>query len=350
MAYAVLLSATTACHDPDSYRLLSPTNPGGTPPESIIDLIPAETAIRADGGSRTRIEAKIDPSASVRTIAFTTTNGTLFARGKSTSTAAPTLSVDADSSGIAAVELQASTQPGTATVTAAITVSNSTPSRTFTRSVDITFVAATLSDVISLVVLPAAQEADGVSRVQLAATVATSIAAVNSEVIFTTTDGSFATNVDNGNAKRARVPISGTSATVDLVAPKTPGPVSLTASVTGFTVPGLVTFGRALPNTVFVESTAAAMSRVTGTATITVRLLRDIGQVSDNTAVVYTATDSTGVAIGAFSNVKLATADRDGNVTSTATFNPDDTAALGAAVITAAVGQTSGTITVQLSN
>jgi hypothetical protein len=204
--------------------------------------------------------------------------------------------------------------------------------------------------VISLVVLPAAQEADGVSRVQLAATVATSIAAVNSEVIFTTTDGSFATNVDNGNAKRARVPISGTSATVDLVAPKTPGPVSLTASVTGFTVPGLVTFGRALPNTVFVESTAAAMSRVTGTATITVRLLRDIGQVSDNTAVVYTATDSTGVAIGAFSNVKLATADRDGNVTSTATFNPDDTAALGAAVITAAVGQTSGTITVQLSN
>jgi hypothetical protein len=348
-ACVVLLVTTAGCHDPDAYRLLSPTNPSGTPVESILDIVAQGTAIRADGGSRTRIEARLDPSATVRTVAFTTTNGTLFARGKSSSDAAPTLSVDADSNGVAAVELQATTQPGTATVTAAISVPNTTPPRTITRSVDITFVAAALDEVITLTIAPTTVAADGSSRVHLVATMSQSVAAVTREVIFTATNGAFATGQDNGNEKRARIAVSGTAAAVDLVAPDTPGPVSLTAEVTGFTARGLITFGRALPDTIFVETTLATVSRTSGTATITVQLLRDIGRVSDNTVVVYTATDSTGAAIGAFSDVKLASASN-GKVTSTAAFDPLDTAAPGPATITATVGSVTGTIAIELTN
>src|SRR5262245_22683793 len=129
----LIVVSLAACHDPDSYQLLSPTNPNGTPVESILDLIvptSSPRAIPAYGGSRTLIEAKIDPSSTVRSISFTTTHGTLLARGRSTSETAPTLTIDADSAGVAVVELQAATQPATAMVTASVSIPGTPSART----------------------------------------------------------------------------------------------------------------------------------------------------------------------------------------------------------------------------
>lgn len=346
-----------ACHDPDSYRLLSPSNPNGTPAASILDISVAEsapTAIPADGGSRTRIEARIDPGATTRTITFSTSHGTLFARGRNTSEATPNLTVDADSAGIASVELQSGTQPATATVTASVTIPGSNPARTLTRTTEVTFFVPALSDVITLAISPGSADADGASRVRLQATVSSAVAAVNKTITFTTTDGSFVIDTDS-NAKREVVALSGTQAGIDLTAPATSGSVTVTATVTGYTTSGQITFSRARPDAVFVESSATTVSRTsatsTGMATITTQLLRTIGTPSTPAVVTYSAVDAAGAPMTtAFSNVKLADKNQQGQVVSTATFDPDVLTPLGPAVITATCDGRSASVTVQIVN
>ena len=342
-----------ACHDPDSYRLTSPSNPDGTPAASILDIAVAAsspTAIPADGGSRTRIEARIDPSATTRTITFSTSHGTLFGRGRQTSEATPNLQIDADSAGVASVELQSATQPATATVTASVTIPNTTPARTLTRTTEVSFFVPALSDVITLSISPSSADADGASRVRLQATVSSAVAAVNKTIVFTTVDGSFVIDTDS-NDKREVVPLSGTQAGIDLTAPSTAGTVTVTASVSGYTAPGQITFARARPDAVFVESSATTVSRTTGTATITAQLLRIIGTPSSPAIVTYSAVDSAGASMTtAFANVKLAEKSQQGQVVSTATFDPDALTPLGPAIITATSDGKVASVTVQITN
>ena len=79
-------------------------------------------------------------------------------------------------------------------------------------------------------------------------------------------------------------------------------------------------------------------------------LLRDIGQVSNNTVVTFEAKDSAGTTIGTFSQITLAKKDpADDTVKATATFDPIDTAAPGVATITAKVGSKSGSVPITLN-
>src|SRR5688572_25944037 len=119
------IAASPACHDPDKYQLLSPSNSGGTAPSELLDVVPQSTSIPANGGSRTRIEAHVNASSTVRSVSFETTQGTLIA-GSLTSTGAP-IDVPIGTNGIAVAELQATTQPGVARVTVKIAIPNTNP-------------------------------------------------------------------------------------------------------------------------------------------------------------------------------------------------------------------------------
>src|SRR5947207_1385780 len=105
---AVATVATTACHRPDDY-LLSPTLA-----DEVLSVTLSATSMPADGISRTTVTAQIDPRTDYdkRTVTFATTAGTLIADGQQ----GTTISVTADSSGKAVVELRSSTTATTARI------------------------------------------------------------------------------------------------------------------------------------------------------------------------------------------------------------------------------------------
>jgi hypothetical protein len=142
---------------------------------------------------------------------------------------------------------------------------------------------------------------------------------------------------------------------VDLVAPLVAGTVNVTAKVSldAFSARTSITFARAAPDSVWVQFDSGSVALMDDTATITVTLLRNVGQVADNTVVTYSARDSAGNPIGGFGAISLArpeTSEGPGpkRVIATAEFDPDDTAAAGVATITATVGSRSGTATITL--
>jgi hypothetical protein len=354
----VLIAAlVAACHDPDKYLPEGPTNTGGTPIDSILNLAADPATIKANGGSRARILATIDKSATVRRIVFETSHGVLFAGGRTTSAQQAQLTVDADDTGVAVAELQAGNEPATARVTATITVPSTNPSRTITRTIDVRFTPVDPADIISLRVTPESFAADGQSRVSLVATVSPDLPANLRSVTFVTTDGQFASNKDAGrDGKQATVVADFSNmASVELISPLQPARAALSATVSNVTARSEVTFTRAGPDSIFLESTQSSILRLgNGTTVLTVFLRRDSGQVTNNTVVTFDAVDSTGAPIGAFSGVTLATIDTTDQsefkrLKATATFNPDDTASIGPTVIAARVGSKFGTITVQLN-
>jgi hypothetical protein len=341
------LTVSVACHDPDEYSVLSPTNPNGTPAADLLDLTAAPMSIRADGGSRTRIEAHINPSATVRKITFTTTHGTLYAGSGSSAASTTGLDVDADVTGVAAVELQADVRPGTARVMASIAVPNSNPAATITRAIDIQFTNVAPGEVITLTATPATAEADGATRIRIVAAVAATLPSDARTITFTATGGTFATT----DQKTATAPAdSSNTAEVELVAPLDQGRVGITATVSNFSARVDVTFGRATPDVIFVTLDAPALMIMgANMATVEVSLLRDIGQVSNNTVVTFEAKDFAGTTIGTFSEITLAKKDPvDNTVKATATFDPLDTAVAGVATITAKVGSKSGSVPITL--
>jgi hypothetical protein len=175
---------SSACHDPDEYRLLSVTNPDGMAPSTLLDVVPAATSIPANGGSRTRIEARIDASSTVRTVTFETTAGTLFAGSRNSKTTSP-LDVAVDTNGIAAAELQSDTTPGTARVTVKITVSTRSPEQVFAQTVDVTFTPVNASETITLSASQTSADADGATLIHLVATIAPEIPSGSRTVTFT---------------------------------------------------------------------------------------------------------------------------------------------------------------------
>jgi hypothetical protein len=346
--YGLLLVLLVAgCSDFDRNRYL-PTSPD-TIDALKLDPSPAtSTSIRADGGTRVRIEARVNPGSTARTVKFTTTLGTLLAGSGSSGPSGAGVDVDADVSGLAAVDLQSAPSPGTARVTASVTIPGTT--QTIVRTLDIQFTAVGPGEVIILTPESGNHEADGATRVRLVATVAASLPSGGREVTFTTTDGRFSSHTLSGDEKTAKVLAdSSNTARIELIAPTTPGRVTVTALVSNFSAHGEVTFARALPDVIFVELDESSITRaLADDAEVTVTLLRDTGKVSNNTSVTFEARDSAGAPIGTFSKISLAKENAAGEVKATATFNPDDTAAAGVAVITVRVGSRSGTVPITL--
>jgi hypothetical protein len=81
-----------------------------------------------------------------------------------------------------------------------------------------------------------------------------------------------------------------------------------------------------------------------GSSGIRVTLLRSVGAISPRLQVAFSATTSTGAALGTFSRITLAE-----NGVSTATYDVNTTAYLGPVTITATVeGGATGTATIQI--
>ena len=445
LGVAFLLLTTAGCYDQNKYSVQSPTEPSGTPADEILAVMAAPTSVQADGISRATITARIDSRSTVKNVTFETSKGTLVGAkdGKVTMTA--------DGAGVATVELQSETTPGTARVTvtvgpnvttvgnvvrvldvpftavtadqlltveaanseigadgfsttaitARVTVSGNrqqqvkfttslgTLARTasgqggpsdsvtadvqgvatiflrseatvgtavvtaemsgFSRQVLVAFKAVNPNDVITLRADPSSVQADGSTGngTVITATVSPSIPQAQRQVKFEASNGSFvgSTSVtpDAGNA--AHVTLK--SATV--------GTSIVTATVSGFTARTTVDFTRAVPDTIFVQSDDSVVAKAGSVSTrITVTLTRAIGQVSNNTVVVYSAVDANGNSIGRFSQVTPAIEDsNDSNspkrVVGTAVFDPDDSAPSGTVTITAAVGSVKGTLTIQIN-
>jgi hypothetical protein len=321
-------------------------------PATVDGLLTLETSndsIPADGFSLTTITARLTVSGDLRqSVKFTTSLGALVgSTNDSTNRSDATITATAD--GVARIFLRSENTVGTASVKAEVLG--------FAREIFVTFGPVTPSEVITLRAVPSQAPADGPTGngARLTATIASAIPSRLRTVTFTTTAGQFTTDLVGGDSKKASVTAdSGNVATVQLVN-SSPGTASVTATVSGVSARTSVEFTRALPSTIFLEAIPGSVTAVGGASvTITVTLVRDVGQVADNTVVTYSAVDSSGTTIGTFSEVTLATVDNNDQSTNkrlkgTAKFNPDDTAATGPATITATVGSVKGTLIVQLN-
>src|SRR5262245_47467822 len=157
VAAASLVAGALAagCHDPDKYLL----TPGRA--EEFIGVNLSAATLPADGVSRTVITATLAARTAPanRKVTFKTTLGKLFA---GTQTGVATVTLDADASGNAAVELQSETTIGTARIE--IGAGPSDTQQTVIRVVDVPFVALAPDSAFTLSATPSSIPADGFSR------------------------------------------------------------------------------------------------------------------------------------------------------------------------------------------
>jgi hypothetical protein len=309
----------------------------------------ANPSLPADSFSMTAVTATLKLSGDLRQpVKFSTSLGALVTSTNDATTKTD-VTVTATAEGVASIFLRSENTVGTATVRAEM--------NGFAREITVNFTPVVASDVITLKATPNPVAADGLqgTGTRLTATISPSIPQRLRTVTFTTSAGQFTTDLVNSDTKKAQVTAdSGNVATVQLISD-----VAVTANVTA-TVAGVsarvnVEFTRALPDQIFVQASPNSVTVVgADSTTITVLLMRSVGQVSPNTIVTYSAVDSAGTTIGTFSDIVPATVDTTDTSTNprlkaTAKFNPDDTAATGAATITATVGGVTGKIVIQLN-
>ena len=103
-----LAAGIVACHEPDEYRL------GPSEVAQVLGVAVTSQAMPADGISKVTITAQLDPrtDADKRGVTFTTTNGVLVSGARE----AMSMTVQADATGKAAVELRSPITPGSADI------------------------------------------------------------------------------------------------------------------------------------------------------------------------------------------------------------------------------------------
>jgi hypothetical protein len=316
LPFLLVLAATLACYDKDESL---PTAPEVT---GALTLSASAASAPADGFTRIELNAQIDPRADAdkRTINFSTTAGT-FA-----SNSATTLVVTADSNGRAQAFLQASTVAQTAIVEASVANAASV-----VRRLEIQFTSIAPSDLIRAAVSSSSAPADGATVLQVYADVAPGLPANQRTVTFTTSFGTF---VATSGATATAVADGSNRATVDLRAPTSLGDARITATVGNAVAQTGVSFTRAYPNSILVNldklSVTASLSDSTN---ITTTLLRNVGTVTPNTVVTYSAVDATtgGPLSLIFRNVTPSNTSGQ----STATMSPGNTTFRGTATIRA---------------
>jgi len=291
----------------------------------VFDVAVDRTSIPADGFSSTAITATLKRpggTAQQRTFKFETSAGTLIATGQGSGRS---VSVVADATGRATVDLQSDKTVGSARVR--VTAYD------LPFEFTVNFSSANPSNVVSVTTSGSAP-ADGMSTILVTATVASNLPAGRRLVTFRTTLGTVtpaAIEADGSNTARATL----TSTTV--------GEARVTATVDGVTAETSAQFAPSYPDRVFVAPDASTL-QTGGSTNIRVTLVRTIGSVSSPLVVTYSATTNAGVSIGTFSRVTLASGG-----SSTATFNVG-TAPIGPVTITATVeGGTSGTAVILIT-
>jgi len=290
----------------------------------VFDVSVGSTSIPADGFSMTPITVtlKRPGTTAQRAVKFETSAGTLIAPGLA---AAKAVTLTADATGRAIVDLQSDKTVGTARVR----VTNLDLPYEFSVS----FTSVNPGSVITVSPSPASAPADGATAIIVSATVASALPAGRRTVAFRTTLGTISpafVEADGSNVARA-----------SLVSTTT-GTARITATVAGSSAETTADFTASLPDRVFVAPAATELKAGTSTS-IRVTLLKTNGSVSPRLEVSYSAT-SGGVAFGSFSNITLV----DTSGVSTATFNVPATAVPGAVLITASVQGVSGSATVTI--
>lgn len=251
------------------------------------------TSLPADGVSRLRLIAQLDPRADLnkRTVIFSTTAGTLV--GGNPSLVTGEREVAADGTGQATIELVAAQQVGPAVVAARV---KEVPG--LSRSLAIGFTAADVNGVIRFVASPGSAPADGATKSLFTVEVSPALP-LGTQVAFSTSGGQFAPE----NASSATRSIDGSfRATVELVSPATIGTGIVSATANQVTRQATISFVRALPDRILVSTGGKVTARagLDDPVTVTASFQRDIGQVTQGTPAVFTATDSSGREIGLF--------------------------------------------------
>lgn len=321
-----------ACYDKSDY------SPTAALVDRVVVLSAADgaTSLPADGFSRLRIEARLqgDPDFAKRTVVFSTSSGTLVGGTPGTSCNG-CQTVPADGSGRATIDLVSSQQVGTAVVRAW-----PADAPGITASLPISFGPAQPDQTVQFVAAPDRAPADGATVSTFTVGVSPSLPAASRTVTFQTTAGTFAP----GNMTSVQVSAdAGGRASADLVSPRQITAGRVTATVNGVTREASIRFERALPNVITATvdmpiAPAAASTKIHVTAT----LLRNVGTVSDGTAVTFRAARADGTPVGLFTNVTTTT-----NGTASADFLPNTTEA-GTLTITVGAQDTGVTGTVRV--
>jgi hypothetical protein len=261
------------------------------------------------------------PSSTARGVTFKTTAGTFVGAANPGNE----IVVNADSAGVASVELRSSTDVEQAVVTA--TASG------VTRTVTIAFTPANPSDIIRVSTASTIVPADGDSVTQVIAQVAAGLLSTQREVTFTASVGTFA---KSGNQTTTEMAGLDHRAVVDLKAPPMPANARITATVNGVRAETTVAFVPALPQRV--EVVAPFSIKANQDVTVTAKLFRDTGRVTRDRVVLFTAVDANGQPVGVFHNVKVSAEDG----TATATYTPNNTEHRGPITIAASTLSAAG--------
>ncbi|MEA2604678.1 MAG: hypothetical protein QOF89_5670 [Acidobacteriota bacterium] len=323
-----LLALLCGCYNKSDF---SPTEPLAS---SVITLSSPSgvTSLPADGFSRLHLEARLpgDPAFANRTVVFSTTGGTL-AGGTPGTNCNGCVTVAADGSGIARIDLISAPQVGSATVTAS---PSGAPG--ILASLTVSFVAANPDDTLRFVAAPDRAPADGATLTTFTVAISPSLPAASRQVTFAATAGTIVppnpVNVDAGG-----------HASVDLQSPRTITSGRVTATVNGVTREVPIRFERALPKIITVNANPAVAPAASGTTIqITATLIRDQGIVTDGTVVTFRAARADGTPVGGFTNITTTT-----NGMASATFLPRTTTP-GTVIITVGAQDTAVTGTVQV--
>lgn len=320
---ATLLSAAllAGCYHKSDYSPSAPAAAGAL----SLTTADGSFSLPADGVSRLTLVAKIpaDADADKRTVTFTTSTGTLVGAPGS----GLTLDVPADSQGRAVVDLQSSTRVETAIVTASVKGAANVAAQ-----LQIAFTAPNPNDLLRFVNAPQTAPADGATVSLFTVAVAPSVT-TGTVTFSSSTGGTFSPNP-------APIGLDHT-ATSGLTSPKTLGTATVVATLStggtgnGFSRQTIITFVAALPDAITITVDNASIP-ASGTVQLTAHLTRLTGVVTANTAVVWSARDASGNAVGTFVNQTVAQPAASGTeATATATYSPGAGTAPGPITITA---------------
>jgi hypothetical protein len=261
-------------------------------------------------------------------VRFDTSAGTFVVAG---APPARQVTVTADSSGLAAVDLQSEKSVVTAHVR--ITALDAG------RDLEVAFTRVNPADIIAIIEPRSLTPADGVTTVRITARVASDLPAGRRRVTFRTSLGGFVP----GRVGEFSAEADGSdSASADLSS-LVSGEAHVTATVDGSTSETYVRFIPALPDRILLGISSATL-RAGGSVTITVTLLRSIGTVTARLPVELSAETERGAAIGTFSGNAVAE-----NGVASITFYPGQTLYVGAVVIRASVeGGAAGTARIDI--
>ena len=261
--------------------------------QDALELTVTPTSTFADGVSPITVEARISADSPVEwnAINFKTDAGVFDDNGSRTLMDVPT-----DSQRIARAQLT-SVAVETGTVTATI---SQFPGSTVSQLIAFD---QRNPDVVQIGTSAATIPADGASEISVFADIATGLD--DRVVTFTSTGGEFIGGTGVDKRTITATPDASNRATVRLKADKMIREVLLKAQVTlndKSTLQSsdtLIDFIRALPDFIEVTASPSPADQVTdsGKTTVTAVLTRDIGDVSPNTVVSYTVTESDGSAI-----------------------------------------------------